>query len=242
MSLLDRLFPSQTAPAPQPGQAPNIPLQVQTTPAPQTPVSQVEAPKEALSEFSNLWETTPEELAAQDTSLNFNITPEQLAAVSDKLDFSSLATPELRQRIASGGEDAVNASLELQNLVSRAVYQQNALATTKLVEAAHARAQAQIGQQIDQRFKALGLAENTAIQNPALSNPAVAPLVKDIQQRILQKFPSATSQEIQAKTNEYFNEVAKAFSPDLVQQSTKPTTKGILPQQQDTDWAAYFSS
>jgi hypothetical protein len=240
MSLLDRLFPSQTAPAPQPGQQPNIPLQAQAAPTPLTPSP--EPPKDPLSEFSGLWENTPEELAAQDTSLNFNITPEQLATISDKLDFSSVVTPELRQRIAAGGEDAMAASMEMQNLVARAVYQQNALATTKLVEAAHARSQATIGAQIDQRFKAMGLAENTAINNPALTNPAVAPIVKNVQQQILQKFPQATSQEIQAKTNEYLNELGKALNPAVAKQAAAPQVRGVIPQQQETDWASYFSS
>lgn len=204
----------------------------------------VAAPEAPLDQFKTLWDTDP---ASQQSGqqLNFNIDPAQLAAIADKLDFAQMVPQAIQDRIAAGGADAVAASMEANNLIARAVYQQNALATTKLVEATYLQAQNKLEAAIDKRFKTLGLADTTAAKNPALTNPAVKPLVDMIQQQIITKYPNATSAEISAKVNEYFATVGAAFNPELASKANQnaATANGFMQvTQPETDWAAYLFS
>ena len=255
MSFLDKIFPSspaQTAPAastvsPQTAQAAQVAPITMPSSDPTTATSTAPAAP-PVDQFATLWDTDPNAVDPTNFSngLNFNVTPEQLAAVADKLDFSSVVPNSIYDRINAGGEDAKAASMEMQNLIARAVYQQNALGTIKLVETATQRAQQGMSAMIDQKFKMLGLADTTATQNPALTNPAVKPLVDMIQQKIVQKFPNATSAEIAAKTTEYFNQVGSAFNPTAsqaaAQASQQPRVGLALPEDKGTDWAEYLFS
>ena len=237
MSIFSQLFPSKAdAPAPAPIQAP-----APTTPA-TTQATAPTTPDTPLDPYKDLWQNDPN-AAPVPTGMDFNVTPQQLAEIAGKIDFASVVPAALHERIAAGGEDAVKASMEMQNLIARAVYSQNAMATTKLVEAATQKAQEGIESIIDKRLKLMGVAENTAALNPALSNPAVAPLVDVIQQRFIQKFPNATSKEINSKVNEYFSQVGAAFNPEMASKANAPasTAQNMQSLNTETDWAAFLS-
>jgi hypothetical protein len=256
MSIFAKLFPATPAAqpaatntAPQPAPAAPIAGTVQSTAANTAiPTQQTVAPaveKTGLDKFEGLWENDPNAKPADNKNFNFNISPEQLKEISAKMDFSALLTPELKQQIAAGGEQAVQATMQLNNLVARQMYEHNALTTTKLVQAAYDNAQATIDERIAQKFKTLGLAENIATNNPALTHPVIAPLVKDVQQRFIEKFPNASSTEIQQKVNEYMQAVGAAFNPEMAKAAnTKPNpfNPGAAGLQPETDWAAFFNS
>lgn len=251
MSLLSSIFPSKSASAPVTATAPTA-GEMQGDPgsisqqagSPITAAGSVPIqPVTPLDPYAKLWENESTDLKAPQ-GMDFNVTPQQLADIAGKIDFTSVVPQEIHARIAAGGEDAIKASMEMQNIIARAVYTQNAMATTKLVEAATQKANEGLETIIDRRLKLMGVAENTATLNPALSNPAVAPLVNVIQQRFVQKFPNATSAEINTKVNEYFSQVGAAFNPELV---TKANAKGSTAQdmrnlQQETDWSQLLFS
>jgi hypothetical protein len=235
MSFLEALFPKASTPAPV------TPAPAAASPSPTAPIEPA-APNTPLDPYGKLWENEPTDLVAP-AGMDFNVTPQQLSEIAGKIDFASVVPAAIHQRIAAGGDDAVAASMEMQNLIARAVYSQNAMATTKLVEAATQKAQEGLESIIDRRLKLMGVAENTATLNPALSNPAVAPLVSVIQQRFVQKFPSATSAEINTKVNEYFSQVGAAFNPDMAAKANAPrgTSQDMKSLQPETDWASFLS-
>ena len=103
-----------------------------------TPATAPATPPAPLDDFKNLWQNDPNATVTQ-PGINFNITPEQLTAISGQLDYSAMLTPELQQRIAAGGEDAIKANTELMQSIARANFEHNTLASTKLVEAALAK-------------------------------------------------------------------------------------------------------
>lgn len=215
------------------------PAGTQTQQSEQTQQTQQLEPAGALDGFKNLWENDPNK-SADPSAFAFNLTPEHLSTITSQMDFSSLATDELKARIAAGGEDAVKATMELQNATARQLYTHSAMTSAKLIETAIEQTKAGMNSVIDQKIKALGLAESVATLNPALTNPAVAPLVQLVQQKIQEKYPSATQAELASKTNEYFNKVGAAFNPEMATRANAPTNKFGISNQSETDWATEF--
>ena len=253
MSFIDSIFGKPTAApsAPSEGNPGAAQTQMQTSepisipglpnqqqPAPVTTAT----PIQPLDEFKGLWDTDPNALPPT-TPLNFNITPQQMQEISAKLDFSGVVSNDLQQRIAAGGQDAIAAMQESNNNLARAIYEQSALTTTKLVQTAVEHSTKNLEELIATKFKTMGLAESTATLNPALNHPAVQPLVKDAQQRIIQKYPNATQAEIASMTNKYFEQVGAAFNPKMATKANAPTPVGMqsYQPQQETDWLAFLS-
>jgi hypothetical protein len=199
-----------------------------------------QTPAAPVDQFANLWENDPN--SAPPAGLNFNINPEQLAEISNKLDFAALVPLDIQQRIMSGGEDAMKAMMESNNIISRAVYQQNAMATTKLVELAAKDAESRIAASLESKFKLMGLKDHQATTNPALQDPSLRPIVDSVQQQIVRKFPNANSREIQEMTDRYFNSIATKLAPGLGQQQPAPNMQQRATSQQETDWATYLFS
>ena len=237
MSFLDRLFPAATSDAaPITNQVPAA--QTQAIQTPNVPTT----PEQPLDPYKDLWQNDPNAAPVTTGSLDFTgITPESMAEIAGKMDFASIIPQALHDRIAQGGEDATAASREMQNILARSIYQQNAIATTKLVEAATNKAQEGLEALIERKLKLAGLAETTATSHPALSNPAIAPVVDVIQQRIIQKYPQASSSEIKEKVNEYLNLMGAAFNPTMATAASAPKSNAASPSgQKETDWAAYL--
>jgi hypothetical protein len=246
MSLLERLGFSNNAPATEgtPSTAP-VPTMLQSAQAQAQAVSQpvpVEPPvtPAPIDPFANLWENTPD--TNTPAGLNFNIQPEQLGEIANKMDFSSLIPADIQQRISAGGEDALKAMLEAQNITSRAVFQQSAMATTKLVEAASKNAEERMSAAIEQKFKLLGLKDHLQTTNPALQDPSLKPIVDSVQQQIVKKFPQASSREIQDMRDRYFNEIAGKLAPGMKQASNVSAPAPGAHTAKETDWAAYLFS
>lgn len=232
MSFLDKIFPSASQ-----QQAPAAPATVQQ-PAASEPVP---APAVTPDPFETLWQN--DDAGGQQGGINFNLDPAQLAEIAGKIDYSQAVTPEIRQRLAMGGDDAVSATMEALNAVNRMSYQQNAVATTKLIEAAVKSTEASMDAKIAKTIKSMGLAENVSASNPMLSNPAFAPIVKAAQQQIITKFPNASQAELNTMLNQYLAKAGEAFNPELTKRANAPAgySNTIANTQQEQDWGAWLS-
>lgn len=234
MSILDKIFPS--ASKQEAGQ------QQQQQPAAATvTTNQVPESVETPDPFETLWQNDEKEQKPQ--GLNFNLDPNQLAEIAGKIDYSQAITPEIRQRLSMGGEDAVAATMEALNLVSRMNYQQNAMATTKLIEAAVKTTEASMESKIQKVIKSMGLEENITSSNPALQSPAFAPIVKAAKEQIIAKYPNASQQELNRMLNQYLAKAGEAFNPELTKKANAPAgySNTIETMQQEQDWSAWLS-
>lgn len=227
----------KTSPAPVEGQPAPAPV---PQPQPQVPVAPAAVNPAPADPFADLWNTDPNANTGQTPALNFNLDPAKLAEIAGKIDYASMVSPELRARIAAGGEDAVAATMESLNIVNRATYQQNALATTKLIEAAVKNTEATIEQKIKSQFKLLGLEDQVA-SNPALKNPAFAPLVDAAKQQLVVKYPNATPAELNQMLNRYLNSAATAFAPEMAAKASRPVTPQTVNPVDDFDWSGYLT-
>ena len=203
MSVMEKLFGAfggqpapQPAPQPQPG---NIPAgSGATNPANSTvPEGGGAAPEAAaspLAEFAELWK--PAEGANQPTEMFGNVDPKKLMEAASKTNFAQAIPKEVMQKIANGGQDAMEAFAVAMNTVSQQVYANSALATTKIVEQALKKAQETYDARLPGIIKQHTVSDALRSDNPIFSNPAVAPIISALEQQLTQKFPSATATEI----------------------------------------------
>ena len=228
MSFLSEIFGSKPAPAP---------TEAPAAPAAQQPVAQQQAQPD--DPYAKLWETNPED-NKDPKALDFNIDTNKLAEIAGKLDYSQVITPEMKQQLAAGGEDAVNATMEIINQVQRIGYQQNAMATTKLIEAAVKSTESRIEDVISKKLKLAGLDEALSQTNPKLEDPKYAPIVNAVKQQLVTKYPNASKSEITKMTVNYLKSMAADMNPDLINRADAQA--GTFNKQQDTDWSAWLES
>jgi hypothetical protein len=228
MSIFDVFKPA--APA-----APAATVATVATTVPVVPEIPPATPPATADPFETLWTQDPKD-ATTGQQLNFNLDPAALAEIAGKLDYTQAITPELKQRLANGGEDAVQANLEVLNLVSRLGYQQNAVATTKLIEAAVRNTEASMDARIATVIKSMGLGENLSASNPALSNPKFAPIVEAAKKQIIAKNPNATQAELNKLLSTYLDQAGEAFAPGLAARANAPRNTVGNFNQPETDW------
>lgn len=190
------------------------------------------------NQYTNLWEGDITN-ATLGEGLNLNITAEQLIPIAQKLDYTQQIPDELKQKVMSGGADAVAAIMEISNIVGRANYIHSTMSNAKVLETAIQKANENLEAKMNDKLRAYGLNEAVVGTNPALNNPAIKPMVDMVQSRILQKFPNASKQELATMTNEYFTtQLAPAFGMGA---NVAPTGGGASTKA-DIDWQHFFSS
>ncbi len=183
-----------------------------TVPAGQ-PQQTADAAKSPLDAFAELWKIDPTKQPAGTPEALFNIDPAKLQEAASKTDFSQVITPETVQRMSAGGEDAVKAFVESMNKVAQATYAQSAMASATIVQQALAKAQESYDARIPNLIKQHTVSDNLRTENPALNNPAVAPLISAMEIQFTQKFPQASAAEITKMAKEYISTIATAFAP-----------------------------
>lgn len=215
-------------------------------PAPDNSVQQqqqaeADANKDPLDQFKELWNAPKEgEPVAQkfDPSNLFQIDPAKIQAEVGKINFTQVVTPEIAGRIAGGGEEAVKATLEAMNATSQMTFMQAMLASSKMIEGALTKANDSLDSRIEQRAKQLQVSNTLREANPALSHPAVAPLVTAMETQFAQKFPNATQAELTKMAQEYVAKAGAAFGgkPDATESNAGNHQSG------EVDWEKYLTN
>lgn len=190
------------------------------------------APVSPLDAFKDLWNTPVTPPGELPQSMFGNMDPAKVLESARKVDFAKSTPPELMARIEKGGPDAMVALQQVMNHVSQGVYANSAIATTKIVEQAQAKAQADFLAQLPSLVRKFSANENLRTENPLLNNPAVQPLVGAMTEQLSRKFPNATSAEIQTQVNGYFDAISSAFAPKPVQ---SPAEKSAA-----ADWSKFL--
>jgi hypothetical protein len=199
-----------------------------------TPNNEVKKDVTPLDTFSDIWKTPDNPNKQEDKALFADLDPVKVMESAKKVDFSKAVTPQQLESINKGGQEAVTAFAQAMNSVAQTVYAQNALATTKIVEQALSRSQAQYDTKIPEMVKKLSANERLVTENPMLSNPAIQPLVGALTEQLTRKNPSATANEIQQQVVDYFAALGTSFAP-------KPKeTKESKAAAQSMDWSTFL--
>lgn len=251
MSIMDKLFGAikpqqpaqqqQTQPAAQvPVQPGNLPQQNQQPAASNNPTvpaatvnatgntpnngDQTQAPQ-GLDKFNDMWNLSDAEKPKVPESAFAGVTPEAIQQVAGKTDFSKVVTSEMMTAISAGGEQAAAAMIQALNAVAQQTYAQSAQASIKLAETAVATQREQLLAELPSLIKQQTVSNNLRTKNPIFEHPAAAPMLKSLQEQLQLKNPTATSDQIQAKAEEFLVSFATAATPQKPQQQT-PANKG----------------
>lgn len=243
MSIFAQIFGKPTqAPAQQQQQPNNIqtpPTQTATPnngTVPNNSVTQQDPTKvgteSGLDQFKGLWDTTATD-ANKGTAPLFNVDPNKLRELASKGNYLGAVNPEVLQKVAAGGEEAIGALQQLLNGVGAQTFTQSTTATTKLIESALARQREEIFGQLPELIKKQTVSENLREKNPIFNNPATAPLLGAVQQQMQIKFPNASAVELQKMAENYISEFAKAVKGEDTSAATKS-------QNQEQDWSQFL--
>jgi hypothetical protein len=209
MSIMDHFRsppPSQAAaPTPNAGAAPVV----ANPTAPTTPPTSVDPSVTPLEPFAKIWENDPNYKAPGSDPIFAPSNPKALLEAAQSLDFSSMIPQELMARIANGGQEAQLALTEALKITGSHVYAQNAHATTEIVKQALAAQEKNLIAKLPLYLKNNTITNSLEQLNPALSHPATAPYVKQVQEQMQMKFPNATPQEITKQVSNYFDAIGK---------------------------------
>lgn len=189
--------------------ASNSPQQIPTTenPTPESPVAK----------FGDLWKMEPTQT---NQAPNFRIDPSQLQQVTSRMDFSQSVSRDDLAKISAGGQEAVDALMNVLNTVGRNVFSNAAQFSSHMTEQGYSTAQQVLDKSLPNLVKKQQTQNELFQANPKLRDPALQPLVLAIQGQIQAKFPNATPSEVNSMANQYFTEVvSKSFAPE---QSSDP--------------------
>jgi hypothetical protein len=258
MSKLGDVMNSIFGPKPQntvpvPGQTPPQNTQIQTVsnnpnnnPAPPgtqlssttdgngvVPAGSDQTPASPLVEFKDLWQPTPADPNAPKNPPQ-GVSPEKLMEAASKVDFSKVLDQESLAKIAAGGQEAVIALSTLLNKTAQQVYGQSMVVTSRIVDQAVQEATARFAASVPSLVRNQSVNENLFAKNPALQDPAVAPVVQAIQSQLAEKYPKATSLELVAMAERILSGAAEKFAP---QKPSDPKPNGRT----EEDWSAYLN-
>lgn len=192
-------------------------------------------PVDPLAGFTNLWQkpaADPNNPNPAPVGPNFNVKPEDIQKIASGYDFRQAITPELMGKIQGGGAEALTAMLEAMNTMQQVAFTQSALAATKIVETTYNQTQDVLTNSIDKQIKSNQVASTIYKDNPALKNPAVAPMIEMVKHNLMQHNPLASAEEIAALASHYITEVANAFNAPQLQKQQQQLQAG------EVDWAA----
>lgn len=219
----------ETPAQPQPGNLTQPTVTTKETAGTEVNGTVPNTPESPLDKFNDIWETDATKTSEQPM---FAADPEKIMAAARQQDFSKLIKPEQLQAITQGGEGATKAFVEAMNSVAQATYAQSAMATTKLIEAALSKQESKINSSLPDMIKRHRVGESLIDENPALKHAAAQPIISALQQQLVQKYPNATSTEIQSLVNEYMINLSKAFIPEKKESSESKSN--------DVDWGTFL--
>lgn len=228
MSFMEKIFgtpkvqPTNPAPGPTnpaPGQTTNNlntnPAPAQTQQTQQTDangvVPKADHQQSPDDKFAKLWE--PSVPPKEDPNAPKPLSAQAMMEAAGKVDFTKVLNPEDLAAISKGGDDAVKALAVLLNKTAQTVYGQSLVVANELVDRKVQEAEATFASRVPGLVKQSAAGEQLLQNNPALKDPAVAPVVAAIQKQLMTRYPSASATELQQLAAEYFSSAAKKFAP-----------------------------
>ncbi len=188
-------------------------------------------PVSPLDPFADLWKNDSSLTPVQEPL--FKISPEQLTAAARTQDFRGSVTKEQLIAIQKGGPDAIEAFAAALNTLGQDVYARSATASTKLIEGALAKNNAQVQSTFSNTIRSQNVGESLLAENPAFSHPAAQTIINSVKEQMLRKYPTATAAELHSMSSKYVQSFADAVAKPAAVMDTKPTGDS-------TDWSSFL--
>jgi hypothetical protein len=159
--------------------------------------------------LASLWDDPPDDPAnpkkPEPTTYLPALDPKKLNDILGKLDFTRSVKKETWDKVKAGGDDAIVALGEILNGSLRQALAVGFNASSRLVETGLSSAKDRFTGSISDHVKDVMIGSNLSESNPFVSDPAFAPVVDSVRQRLQNKYPKATPKQIEQATNKYFD-------------------------------------
>jgi hypothetical protein len=228
--------PGQGQPAPA---APNSGA-APATPGAQPPTTPEVTPTSQLDNYNTLWQTAttadgkPAPLPVDPlTQPVFQLDPAKVAATANQMDFTAGIQPELITKALGGDAQAL---MDLLNTTARNVASAVTINSGNMVNQGLLANNQRVKETLPQHIRNTQLMDMTD-DNPALSHPAVQPLVTALKQMAFQKNPNASPQDVHKQITNYLTGLSTAItesSPQAVQ------TRQVAAKK-ETDWEVFLA-
>ena len=167
----------------------------------QQQTTQEESPEDFLTKFF-----TPDEKDHKDETFDPNqifagVDPEKLKEAYSKTNYvEGLFTPELAEKIAAGGQDAVTAMAQVMNSMAQKLAFENLQVSAKLTTSGLGAASNAWNQSASTTLRDTNITAAIKETDPMFNSPLLAPVVDKLKAAIVSKQPNATPQEVQEIT------------------------------------------
>jgi hypothetical protein len=204
--------------------------------------------QDPLSDFTKLWENdvvdpnNPQ--PGQVSTYLPNLDPAKLNQMVGQLDFTRNITPEQKAALAGGGENAVQAMMDVVNMATRSAFLMGFQGTHKMVETGLGNAKNAFVGEIPNYVKEQMSIDGLTTSNPIMSDPAYGKLVDDVRRQIQVKNPKATPTQVQQAVNRYFDDMVGTLTKAKSQNTQQDGNQNDLKLKQgaaDADWEGWFS-
>lgn len=251
MSIMEKVFgafkpTSQAQPGqPVPMNQPPVTNNLATNPPPATTASTAgtapngtipagSAEPAPMEKYKDLWTPPAATNEGGNDQGNGQIDPQKLMEAAARVDFTKVVDAESMAKIAAGGEEAAQTLVALLNKTAQQVYGQSTVVTSRIVEQAVSQAREQFIAQIPDVIRKQGARAAVFEDNPAFSNPAVAPLIEAQVAQLALKYPKATPGELKGMAQEYLKDMASLINPVKSDASSNKRTAN-----DGDDWSSY---
>lgn len=154
----------------------------------------VEDGKSPLDSYADLWQPLKDAKPAPSIMPTFTMDPAKIREVAGKVDFTREIKPEDMANALKG--DAA-AFANVINQAAQAGFAHSTMATGTIVrDALKQQAETFYKDVMPDMFKRNAISNSVNETNPAFSNPAMAPIVKAVEQQVIAKYPQASPAEI----------------------------------------------
>lgn len=189
--------------------------------------------------FANLWQNDPNPQANPLTAPLININQQQLGEQVKRMDFAKQIPQDLFQ--AALGDDkaaAAQALAQIINSVGQTAVAQGLIGNSMITENAVKEYGKNLRGEIPNLIKSATVQDGMKQLNPALYDPAHAPLVGAIQQQMQLKYPQANATELQKMVSDYLDGFAQAAGAPKAEQQRQQQQQN----NKETDWEQFLTN
>jgi len=199
-----------------------------------------EGDKSPLAEYSKLWEakeTSPKSFVPE-----INIDPAKISESASKVDFTKAINPELIAKASSGD---MNAMMQVINQSAQAALAQSIGATAEITKQALQQQAKKFNEEFaPEMLRRNAISQNLQDNNPIFDNPAIKPVLKNIENQMATAYPQASPQEVTAKAKEYYISLAKEIinstGDTVISRSDANKDSRGFKKTPEEDWGNFF--
>jgi hypothetical protein len=187
-------------------------------PSKKGPQGKAQGGDDPLADLESLWQPNMDkdgkviEDEPDDATYMPTLDGKKLQAMVDKMDFMSGITKEEIDAVKAGGEESLGAIANIVNRAGRSSFTRAFHASSKLAEQGFTRAQERFMKSIPNQVKDMMVENGLNDVVGITQNPMFKPLVSQVKNQFMKKFPKASPAEVHSGVKKYFDAMEQEFA------------------------------